>query len=137
MNLKNYKDYACFDYKSNESKLRKLGDVVIKKEDNEIGVIIQVHEEREYRTDMFGNCSASEIRLATKKEIEKYRPNLLKEGKYKEKEERYPELQAIADKMAVEIAKRINVRVKNVESEMPYKAQCVLEKLIQKLEEFV
>ena len=83
MNIKNYKNYACFDYKSVESKTHKLGDVVIKDGDNgdipEIGVIIQIHGENKFRTDMFGNASTSEVRTATDEEIVKYRPNLLNE----------------------------------------------------------
>ena len=72
INLENYKDFACFDYISGKCSKHILGDVVIN-EHNEIGVIIQIHEEGEYRTDMFGNCSISEIRPATLEEITKYR----------------------------------------------------------------
>jgi len=52
-----------------------IGDVVINPE-NEVGVIIQIHEENEFRTDMFGNCCSSEIRLATDSEIKEFRPNI-------------------------------------------------------------
>jgi len=85
MNIVNYHKFACFAYKSVESSLYKLGDVVFKPSEfdgediSEIGIIIQIHDEREYRTDMFGNCCASEIRLATEQEIATYRIDLLAE----------------------------------------------------------
>jgi len=84
MNLRNYKDYACFDYTSVKSSNHKLGDVVIKETEDgsEIGVIIQIHEETEFRTDMFGNASTSEVRIATKEEIKKFRPNVKSEGSF-------------------------------------------------------
>ena len=80
MNLKDYRLFACFNYTSTKCKFHKLGDVVINSE-NEIGVIIQVHEDQEYRTDMFGNCSRSEIKIATKAQIKEHRPNLLEMNK--------------------------------------------------------
>ena len=76
MNIKNYKDYAAFDYEQSECPNYNLGDVVIN-DSNEIGIIIQIHDEDEYRTDEFGNVSSSEIRMATDEEIKKYRPNIL------------------------------------------------------------
>lgn len=85
MNILNYKQFACFDYESKESSLMKLGDVVFKKDTyrgkdiSEIGVVIQVHDEREFRTDMFGNACISEVTIATREQVEKYRPALIKE----------------------------------------------------------
>lgn len=75
MNIKNYKYYACFDYISNKSKFHKLGDVVIN-EENQIGIIIQIHSDLEFRTDMFGNCCISEIVMASDEQIKKFRPNI-------------------------------------------------------------
>ena len=49
----------------------------------------------------------------------------------------YPELDDIADKIAMETARRINKEVENVKSEMPYKAKYVLEQLIKFLQEKV
>lgn len=90
MNLSNYKDYAIFDYVNNisEDDDFQLGDVVIREVDDagetnyDIGVIIQVHSKEEFRTDMFGNCDSSQIRLATQFDIDSYRPNLLNEGNF-------------------------------------------------------
>lgn len=85
MNVVNYHKFTCFAYKSVESSLYKLGDVVFKPSEfegedvSEIGIIIQIHDEREYRTDMFGNCCASEISLATEEQIKTYRIDLLAE----------------------------------------------------------
>jgi hypothetical protein len=83
MNLTNYLEYGMCVYKNNISKNDdyKLGDVVINK-DNEIGVIIQVHDHNEFRSDMFGNCSSSEIRLATQDEINKHRPDIKKQNHF-------------------------------------------------------
>jgi hypothetical protein len=75
----NYKNYALFNYEQAQEETLDpfvLGHVVINN-DNEIGVIIQRHSGNEYRTDMFGNCCISEIREATKQEIEQFRPQLL------------------------------------------------------------
>ena len=59
------------------------GDVVIKHVDytgeycNEIGVVLQVHDSDELRTDMFGNESICRLRMATNKEIQAHRNELL------------------------------------------------------------
>jgi len=82
MKVKDEKKFAYFDYESVNSTKFRLGDIVIKEYEElvyEIGVILQIHSEDEYRTDMFGNCSVDEIRLATINEIKKYRPELLPE----------------------------------------------------------
>jgi len=83
MNL-NPKKYALFDYVSVEcNNPFKLGDVVIKTNDwdgtecNEIGVVIQIHNENELRTDMFGNEDISMLRMATDEEIKNLRKNLI------------------------------------------------------------
>jgi len=49
----------------------------------------------------------------------------------------YPELTSIAKEISKETCIQINTKVKDVESEMPYKAQYVLEELIKLLEEKV
>jgi len=46
----------------------------------------------------------------------------------------YPELQKIAKDIAKQTGALINNKVKNIESEMPYKAQYVLEELIKILQ---
>jgi len=84
MKIANYINYGMCIY---ENKLScndkyKLGDVVIN-DDKFIGVIIQIHSRSEFRTDMFGNTSDSETRIASDEEINQYRPNILKEGKFK------------------------------------------------------
>jgi hypothetical protein len=49
----------------------------------------------------------------------------------------YPELQKIAKEIAINVGQQINQKVKNVKSEMPYKAQHVLEELIKILQKAV
>jgi hypothetical protein len=87
MKVKDHLKFCCFKYFStDEITPYALGDVVIKDPDPdysepddkpEIGVVIQVHDWNELRTDMFGNASISEIRLATREEIELYRNDIL------------------------------------------------------------
>jgi hypothetical protein len=48
--------------------------------------------------------------------------------------EKFPELDAIADKLAYDTAMKINKSVEGVKSKMPYKAQYVLEQLIKMLQ---
>jgi len=83
MNLPNYNNYACFNYEQNisENDEYKLGDVVINDE-NKIGVIIQMQTPEEFRTDMFGNTDADQVRLATQWEIETFRPEIHEQGNF-------------------------------------------------------
>ena len=48
--------------------------------------------------------------------------------------EQYPELQRIAEEIAQRIAREINERAPRVETPAPYKAQAILELLIDELE---
>lgn len=50
---------------------------------------------------------------------------------------KYPELDEIADEIAIHTLKLCNASTRAVKSEMPYKAQYVLEMVIQKLEDQV
>jgi hypothetical protein len=86
MTLSNYNNYACFNYEQNVSENDEytLGDVVIN-EENQIGVIIQIHNTEEFRTDMFGNSDTDQVRLATQWEIDTYRPNIINEDKFENK----------------------------------------------------
>ena len=94
MNLKNYKEYSFANYKSIEKETSKgfrLGDVVIVTQDwegnpsHEIGIILQIHDKYEVRLDSDGNTFESQFRLATDKEVQMYRPNILNENWNKEK----------------------------------------------------
>lgn len=87
MKVSNYNNYRVFDYHQNVTNDDdfQLGDIVFKKgkfegkDCSEVGIIIQIHEPCEFRTEMFGNCSTSELKLATRKQVKKYRPDLLKD----------------------------------------------------------
>lgn len=83
MTIKNYLNYGMCIYDNIITGQDKhaLGDVVIN-EANEIGVVIQIHSKDEFRTDMFGNSSSGEVRMATDDEIKTYRPDLLEQGKF-------------------------------------------------------
>jgi len=65
MKVIDHKMFAMCEYIQNPSATDKfeLGDIVIN-DKNEIGVIIQCHGNDEYRTDMWGNCSSTEIKMA-------------------------------------------------------------------------
>lgn len=82
------KKYAKFEYNDGHSGDHtknpfQRGDVVFRSTDEsgddcpEIGVVLQVHDEYELRTDMFGNADASELKLATLPQIVMFRPSLL------------------------------------------------------------
>jgi hypothetical protein len=75
-----YRNYALFDYNSTTTPKDAfvMGEVVKKKETGEIGVIIQVHDPNEFRVDVWGNCSSSEIETASPKDIP-LRAELLKD----------------------------------------------------------
>jgi hypothetical protein len=51
--------------------------------------------------------------------------------------EKYPELIEIVEEITTIVANEINERTAKVESKMPYKAQWVLEELIEQLKEMV
>lgn len=81
LKIKEYKKFAYFNYHTNP-KLEYLLGTILKKESNdgvEIGVILQVHGEDEYRTDMWGNCCRSEVSFADILDVAKYRPELMEE----------------------------------------------------------
>ena len=87
MKVKDHNKYRLFNYENDlTNKNFQLGEVVITVIDadnsfvdigNPIGVVIQLHDDGDCRTDMFGNCSSSEVRLATLEEIKEYRENLI------------------------------------------------------------
>jgi hypothetical protein len=85
MKVQDYKKFACFEYENFESKGYQLGDVVYKHPDilsaekPEIGVVIQTHLDGDFRTDMWGNSSESEVLPATLNEVAVFRPQLLSE----------------------------------------------------------
>ncbi len=51
--------------------------------------------------------------------------------------EKYSELKDISTKLANEVLGKINIAAENVNSEMPYKSQYILEELIKILQESV
>lgn len=52
-------------------------------------------------------------------------------------EEKYPELEEVADKIVQETVKSINRQAGVVDVKMPYRCQFVLEQVIKKLQELV
>ena len=81
MKVKDHKEFCCFEYESDMSNTNfQLGDIVTKvsEDGTEIGVVIQLHDDGDFRTDMFGNASPSEATLSTIEEIDIFRNELLK-----------------------------------------------------------
>ena len=77
MFVKDHNKFRRFDYENDMSNPNfKLGQVVIKNDEDSIGVVIQLHEDGDCRTDMFGNCSISEVTTATIEQIKKFRPRI-------------------------------------------------------------
>lgn len=81
--------FCCFEYESETSPGYQLGDVIVKDYSdvyvdtgeevlpNEIGVVIQTFADGDVRTDMWGMCCESEVRIATVKDIKELRPSLM------------------------------------------------------------
>lgn len=70
----NHKKYALFAYENGPEELVsknpfQLGDVVIHNDTKEIGVVIQIHDAFEVRTDMFGNECISNLSHPSFKEL--------------------------------------------------------------------
>jgi len=80
MKVIDYNKYRRFDYENEPCETFQLGDVLYKDYDGEqtpeIGVVIQTFSDGDVRTDMWGMCSPSEVRLSSLNEVEKYRPDL-------------------------------------------------------------
>ena len=79
--VNNHNDYRLFEYENDLSNSNfELGQIVIN-EDDEVGVVIQLHQDGDCRTDMFGNTSTSEVRNATLEDIVLYRNELINDIK--------------------------------------------------------
>lgn len=86
LKVKNHKEFCFFEYESETSPTYQLGDVLTKdysklygdsEMEPEVGVVIQTFEDGDFRTDMWGMSSESEVSPSTILEIKKYRPNLM------------------------------------------------------------
>ena len=86
MKVNNHNRYRKFEYENHFSNPNfELGQVLIKinnngidvENGNPIGVVIQLHDDGDCRTDMFGNCGTYDTRLATYNEILEYRKELI------------------------------------------------------------
>ena len=86
LKVKNHKEFCFFEYESETSPTYQLGDVLTKdysrlyensEQEPEIGVVIQTFDDGDFRTDMWGMGSTSEVTPSTILEIKKYRPKLM------------------------------------------------------------
>ena len=86
LKVKDHKQFCFFEYESETSPTYQLGDVLLKsyrdlyedsEQDDEIGVVIQTFSDGDFRTDMWGVSSISEVSPANLSDVKKYRPNLV------------------------------------------------------------
>ncbi len=76
MKVKNHKDFAMCEYEQTVcDNPFKLGDVVYNHL-FQIGVVIQIHNENELRTDMFGNACVTGLNYPSEAEVKELRPTL-------------------------------------------------------------
>lgn len=87
MKVTDHNKYRLFEYQNHMSnpnfqlgqvltKIDRTGKPLEEEYGNPIGVVIQLHEDGDCRTDMYGNVCPEEVRLATHEEILHYRPEL-------------------------------------------------------------
>jgi hypothetical protein len=83
LQVKDHNKFRMFEYENERPPMSgyKLGDVLLKEgQDNdrtEIGVVIQTFSDGDFRTDMWGVSSISEVSPANLSDVKKYRPNLV------------------------------------------------------------
>lgn len=147
MKVKDHNKFKLFEYENSNGSIFELGEIVILREiednNNPIGVVIQTHEDGDYRTDKFGNCSLSEVRIATLSEIKQYRKELVNDIEILDESDiligldRFPEFRNPLKEITDLTLKTISIEGELIESEMPYKSQFLIEELIKRLEDFV
>jgi hypothetical protein len=84
LKVRNYEQFKCFNYENEPSPNFQLGDIVFKEnkgtgDSPEIGIVIQTFSDGDFRTDMFGMASESEVIPASFSHIKKYRPSIMDE----------------------------------------------------------
>ena len=81
LKVNDHNRYRHFDYENEPSNTYQLGDGLLKRYDDEsspeIGVVIQTFSDGDFRTDMWGMSSYSEVLRAKLSDVKEYRPDLL------------------------------------------------------------
>ncbi len=81
LKVKDHNKYRMFDYENEPCMTYQLGDVLLKNHEDsdrpEIGVVIQTFSDGDFRTDMWGMSSYSEVLRAKLSDVKEYRPDLL------------------------------------------------------------
>ena len=86
LKVTDHKNFCYFDYENEVSPKYQLGDILTKdysklykdsEQGIEIGVVIQTFSDGDFRTDMWGMSSESEVSPSTILEIKKYRSKLM------------------------------------------------------------
>jgi len=84
MRVKNHLKFCCFQYLSSLTPTKfVLGEVVTIIDNKDmvgaVGVVIQIHDDGDVRTDMFGNYHVEGLRLSTLDEVKEHYPQILNE----------------------------------------------------------
>lgn len=111
MKVIDWKKFAAFDYvngEGSENNPYEQSDVVLDPRTNEIGVVIQVHDAIEFRTDMFGNTSLFEVVLADEEEISLHRPDIMSDI-YSQTYYYVSDIDYVCDDMDVKLPKQITI----------------------------
>lgn len=81
LKVNDHNSYRHFDYENEPSTTYQLGDVLLNEYEGdqspEIGVVIQTFADGDFRTDMWGMSSYSEVSRAKLSDVKEYRPDLL------------------------------------------------------------
>ena len=81
LKVNDHNKYRNFDQENEPSTTYQLGDVLLKEyegsQSSEIGVVIQTFADGDFRTDMWGMSSYSEVLRAKLSDVKEYRPDLL------------------------------------------------------------
>jgi len=109
--------FRSFNYINSPSTIFQLGQILINPKTNEIGVVIQTHSDDECRTDMFGNCDASEVGYATLQEIQEHRPELISDSTFKEFQGQLPKLPLNYNQLRQDAAAQIIQEIENGDSD--------------------
>jgi hypothetical protein len=111
---------------------QELSNVVSKNSDIEAWVVAKIERASTDLSDITHYLEFQTKKMAMGGEMHRSEGNTYSKGGSVDPE-KYPELQKIADKIADETAENINKEVKDVKSNMPYKAQWVLEEVVKDL----
>lgn len=77
--VENWREFVLFDYEQRDDLHHavELGDIVRQKSTGDVGIVIQLQEGMNFRTDCFGNVSLEEVEMMHPSEIKESYPQYL------------------------------------------------------------